>query len=166
MCRNLNVLGTERPTKYSLRDTFGTASLASRGLLGILSETPKECSLSQFRGVSLRGVRRRQWHPTPVLLPGKSHGWRSLVVHGVAPSRTRLKRLSSSSSIAWWDSECGQLTRLILQTNYFWWAVFGEMRVILERTIFQFCSLSSVFMKVIVLAILLPWCSGWKEKII
>ena len=23
--------------------------------------------------------RRRQWHPTPVLLPGISHGWRSLV---------------------------------------------------------------------------------------
>ena len=23
--------------------------------------------------------RRRQWHPTPVLLPGESHGWRSLV---------------------------------------------------------------------------------------
>ena len=23
--------------------------------------------------------RRRQWHPTPVLLPGGSHGWRSLV---------------------------------------------------------------------------------------
>ena len=22
---------------------------------------------------------RRPWHPTPVLLPGKSHGWRSLV---------------------------------------------------------------------------------------
>ena len=91
---------------------------------------------------------RRQWHSTPVLLPGKSHGWRSLVgcspwcreeldtterlhfhfslscigggngnplqcsclensrdggawwaaVYGVAQSRTRLKRLSSSSS--------------------------------------------------------------------
>ena len=91
---------------------------------------------------------RRQWHPTPVLLPGKSHGWRSLVgcspwgleesdtaerlhfdfslscigegngnplqcsclenprdggawwaaVYGVAQSRTRLKRLSSSST--------------------------------------------------------------------
>ena len=90
----------------------------------------------------------RQWQPTPVLLPGKSHGWRSLVgcspwcreesdmterlhfhfslscigegngnplqcsclenprdggawwgaVYGVAQSRTRLKRLSSSSS--------------------------------------------------------------------
>ena len=24
-------------------------------------------------------TRRRQWHPTPVLLPGKFHGWRSLV---------------------------------------------------------------------------------------
>ena len=24
-------------------------------------------------------VQRRWWHPTPVLLPGKSHGWRSLV---------------------------------------------------------------------------------------
>ena len=23
-------------------------------------------------------VWRRQWHPTPVLLPGRSHGWRSL----------------------------------------------------------------------------------------
>ena len=23
-------------------------------------------------------LRRRQWHPTAVLLPGKSHGWRSL----------------------------------------------------------------------------------------
>ena len=91
---------------------------------------------------------RRQWQPTPVLLPGKSHGQRSLVgcslwgryeldmterlhfhfslsrigegngnplqcsclenprdggaywaaVYGVAQSRTRLKRLSSSSS--------------------------------------------------------------------
>ena len=28
---------------------------------------------------SLRPFWRRQWHPTPVLLPGKSHGWRSLV---------------------------------------------------------------------------------------
>ena len=84
--------------------------------------------------------RRRQWYPTPVLLPGKSHGQRSLVgcspwggkesdmterLHfhfsllcigegngnplqcsclenprdGVAQSRTRLKCLSSSSSI-------------------------------------------------------------------
>ena len=29
--------------------------------------------------VCIHLYRRRQWHPTPVLLPGKSHGWRSLV---------------------------------------------------------------------------------------
>ena len=28
---------------------------------------------------SKRNIWRRQWHPTPVLLPGKSHGRRSLV---------------------------------------------------------------------------------------
>ena len=27
----------------------------------------------------MKNSRRRQWHPTPVLLPGKSQGWRSLV---------------------------------------------------------------------------------------
>ena len=36
--------------------------------------------------------RRRRWHPTPVLLPGKSHGRRSrwAAVHGLAKSRARL----------------------------------------------------------------------------
>ena len=33
-------------------------------------------------------VWRRQWHPTPVLLPGKSHG-QLAAVHGVAKSQTR-----------------------------------------------------------------------------
>ena len=32
-----------------------------------------------FMGGGSQGSRRRQWHPTPVLLPRKSHGWRSLV---------------------------------------------------------------------------------------
>ena len=31
-----------------------------------------------FRTIYAIWNRRRQWHPTPVLLPGKSHGWRSL----------------------------------------------------------------------------------------
>ena len=107
-------------------------------------------------------VWRRQWHPTPVLLPRKSHGWRSLVgcspwggeelntterlhfhfllscigegngnplqcsclenprdrgawwtaICEVAQSRTRLKRLSSSSM---WD-ECNCVVV---------WAFFG-----------------------------------------
>ena len=29
--------------------------------------------------INTKKQRRRQWHPTPVLLPGKSHGRRSLV---------------------------------------------------------------------------------------
>ena len=29
--------------------------------------------------LAMGGEQRRQWHPTPVLLPGKSHGRRSLV---------------------------------------------------------------------------------------
>ena len=39
----------------------------------------KECSNYAQLHSSHTPVRRRQWHPTPVLLPGKSHGWRSLV---------------------------------------------------------------------------------------
>ena len=44
---------------------------------------------------------RRKWQPTPVFLPGESQGggawWAA--IYGVTQSRTRLKRLSSSSSI-------------------------------------------------------------------
>ena len=41
--------------------------------------------IDNYKGVELRAhmvnmfIIRRQWLPTPVLLPGKSHGWRSLV---------------------------------------------------------------------------------------
>ena len=41
----------------------------------IKSLWPTVCHLWKCRHAG----RRRQWHPTPVLLPGKSHGWRSLV---------------------------------------------------------------------------------------
>ena len=39
---------------------------------------------------------RRAWQPTPVFLPGESHGQRSLwtTVHRVTKSQTRLKQLS------------------------------------------------------------------------
>ena len=53
-------------------------------------------SLSLFTFMHWRG----KWLPTPVFLPGESQGqgawWAA--VYGVAQSRTRLKRLSSSSS--------------------------------------------------------------------
>ena len=38
-----------------------------------------DCNGSLGLGPSSRATRRRLWHPTPVLLPGKSHGQRSLV---------------------------------------------------------------------------------------
>ena len=42
----------------------------------LLSEPPGK---PENMGVGSLSLRRRQWHPTPVLLPGKSHGWRSRV---------------------------------------------------------------------------------------
>ena len=56
-----------------------------------------EISLSLFTFLHWR----RKWQPTPVFLPGESQGqgacWAA--IYGVPQSRTRLKRLSSSSSI-------------------------------------------------------------------
>ena len=59
--------------------------------LSICNKVVKEMKLTLFGGI-YKVFRRRQWHPTPVLLLGKSHGRRSLV--GCSPwgsqSRTRL----------------------------------------------------------------------------
>ena len=42
--------------------------------------TQSRTRLKRLGSSSSRAIgRRRQWHPTPVLLPGKSHGWRSVV---------------------------------------------------------------------------------------
>ena len=123
--------------------------------------------------------RRRQWHPTPVLLPGKSHGWRSLVgcspwggyqsdtterlhfhfslscigegngnplqcsclenprdggawwaaIYGFAQSRTRLKRLSSSSSSM--NQYWGYYQHLLFLSQYTseWWFYLFEINV-------------------------------------
>ena len=58
-------------------------------------------------------LRRRQWHPTRVLLPGISHGWRSLVGcspwgHGGSDTTERLhfhaseKEMATHSSVLAW----------------------------------------------------------------
>ena len=62
------------------------------GLLGVGHDWATSLSLFTFMHW------RRKWQPTPVFLPGESQGRGSLVaaVYGVAQSRTRLKRLSSS----------------------------------------------------------------------
>ena len=50
-------------------------SLLSKGLSRIFSST----TVGSINSYSRDGEQRRQWHPTPVFLPGKSCGWRSLV---------------------------------------------------------------------------------------
>ena len=59
---------------------------------------------------------RRKWQPTPVFLPGESQGqgawWAA--VYGVAQSRTRLKRLSSSSVLR--ESKANLYKMLVTQS--------------------------------------------------
>ena len=81
-----------------------STSLMSPALAGVslilvpLTEKAMATSLSLFTFMHWR----RKWQPTPVFLPGESQGWGSLVGCrlGGAQSRTRLNRLSSSSSSA------------------------------------------------------------------
>jgi len=55
-----------------------------------------DCKESAYKAEDLGSIPvgkiswRKKWQPTPVFLPGKSHGWRSLVVQGVAKSWTQL----------------------------------------------------------------------------
>ena len=53
---------------------------------------------------------RRKWQPTPVFLPGKSHGQRTLLaaVHGVVQSRTRL------SDFTWFMTSENHLPRCVI----------------------------------------------------
>ena len=74
----------------------------SFGLLRWLSGKESVCPCRRL-GFD-HGVRnipwRRKWQPTPVLLPRKSHGQRSLVratVHGVAKSQPRLNDFTFTS---------------------------------------------------------------------
>ena len=66
-----------------------------KGVLNFISAGSKEVTLlpqhskimSRYQSTPTIGIstKRRLWHPTPVLLPGKSHGWRSPV--GCSPWR-------------------------------------------------------------------------------
>ena len=58
--------------------------LAVQGTLkSLLQPHSSKASILQYSAFFIvqlsHPYRRRQWHPTPVLLPGKSHGWSSLV---------------------------------------------------------------------------------------
>ena len=82
---------------WKLPWTEEPGGLQSMGLLRVGHDWATSLSLFTFMHW------RRKWQPTPVFLPGESQGrgawWAS--VYGVAQSRTRLKRLSSSSTAVW-----------------------------------------------------------------
>ena len=89
---------------------------------------------------SYLSFRRRQWHPTPVLLPGKSHGWRSLV--GCSPwgreeSTERLHFHFSLSCIGERNGNPLQCSCLENPRNggAWWTAVYGvaQSRIRLKR---------------------------------
>ena len=65
--------------KQSSSDFMGTVIICS----DFRAQEEEICSYFHLFPVYLLSSngarRRRQWHPTPVLLPGKSHGWKSLV---------------------------------------------------------------------------------------
>ena len=60
--------------------------------------------------VAVEAEWKRKWQPTPVFLPGESQGWGAwwAAVYGVAQTRIRLKRLSSSSSSLVWAEHLQQ----------------------------------------------------------
>ena len=53
--------------------------IARRDKKAFLRDQCKEIEENNRMGRSRDLFRRRQWHLTPVLLPGKSYGWSSLV---------------------------------------------------------------------------------------
>ena len=63
--------------KLSFNNT-GTENFKMCRLDSEKAEEP-EIKLPTSLGSQKKQERRRQWHPTPVLLLGESHGWRSLV---------------------------------------------------------------------------------------
>ena len=74
---------------------FGT-KLSPRGSDGKASVY--QCGRPGFNSWVGKIPWRRKWQPTPVLLPRKSYGWRSVVqatVHGVAKSQTQLSNFTS-----------------------------------------------------------------------
>ena len=69
------------------------------------------------------------WHPTPVLLPGKSHGRRSLgaTVHGVSKSQTRLSSFTFTFHFHALEKEMATHSCSCLENprdEGAWWAAF------------------------------------------
>ena len=113
----------------------GVGEPGGADVYGVAQSRTRLRRLSSSSSSSIDFGWRRQWQPTPVLLPGKSHGRRSLVgcSHGVAKCQTRLsdftftfhfhaleeEMATHSSVLAWRIPGTGE------PPGCWWTAVFG-----------------------------------------
>ena len=134
-------LETKRKEKKEVIN-LGKMEEEERELINLINSTWEEMALQpsgakrdrmeEETWVPPGSLRRRQWHPTPVLLPGKSHGAWWAAVHGVTKSWTRLSNFTftfhfhalkkematHSSFLAWripWMGKLGGLQSMELQ---------------------------------------------------
>ena len=106
--------------------------LQSMGSLRIGHDWVTSLSLFTFM------YRRRKWQPTPVILPGESWdggAWWA-AISAVTQSRTRLKRLSRSSSIGIW---CCIIAHLMLYYSTFDVVLQGKARWIMKGHLHILC---------------------------
>ena len=78
---------------------------------------------NKFKGLDLIG--RRQWYSTPVLLPGKSHGWRSLV--GCSPWGQEESDTTSLSLFTFmhWRRKWQTTPMFLPGESQGWWSLVG-----------------------------------------
>ena len=74
---------------------------------------------------------RRAWQPTPVFLPGESHGQRSLVGYSarVAKNQTWLKWLSTSLFLTLWGNPVIQILPVTDQSSFLWLTFWANVLV-------------------------------------
>ena len=77
--------------------------------------------------ISSEMLQRRQWHPTPVLLPGKSHGRRSLV--GYSPWGRDESDTTERLHLHAWEKEMATHSSILAWripgTGAWWAAIYG-----------------------------------------
>ena len=96
---------------------------------------------------------RRQWHPTPILLPGESHGWRSLV--GCSPWGREESDMTERLHFHFSLSCIGEGNGNPLQCSFLenprdggaWWA--AVYRVVQSRTRLKWLSSSSMLFSIV-----------------
>ena len=78
--KHLPVMWEIRVVSLGLEDLLEKGMATHFSILAWRIPWPEEPG--RLQTMELQRIRhnwRRRWHPTPALLPGKSHGWRSLV---------------------------------------------------------------------------------------